>query len=231
MKVLDLFSCVGNHARGLDRVGGFETVAFVEYNPWRRERLAESFPGVPIHDDVRSYEGEPHDVLFGGPPCQQTSVAAAIHGKRTGASLWPEMRRIAERWRPDFVVVEQPPGNKAWEAQVARDLSGLGYHCARLEFGANDVGALYLRRRVYLLACPSLSRLEIAWAAGPSSVDRVARATAARGTWDPDTVPAFHVDTWRDEDPRERREWIEALGDSNPPEMAEVIGHVLRAAA
>jgi hypothetical protein len=28
---------------------------------------------------------------------------------------------------------------------------------------------------------------------------------------------------------RERREWIDALGDSNPPAMMEVIGHIIMA--
>jgi hypothetical protein len=34
----------------------------------------------------------------------------------------------------------------------------------------------------------------------------------------------------RGERSRERKEWIEALGDSNPPEMAEVIGRAIIAA-
>lgn len=35
IRVLDLFSCIGCHAVGLSRVGGFETVCFVEKNPVR----------------------------------------------------------------------------------------------------------------------------------------------------------------------------------------------------
>jgi hypothetical protein len=84
---------------------------------------------------------------------------------------------------------------------------------------------------VYLIACTSLSRLEIAWQAGPSAIERVARAAASRGDWNPHSIPAFDLDTWRSEDVHERRERIEALGDSNPPAMAEVVGHMLLAAA
>ena len=51
----------------------------------------------------------------------------------------------------------------------------------------------------------------------------------ARGDWHPDTIPAFDLDTWRAEDVHERQERIEALGDSNPPHMAEVIGLMLQA--
>jgi len=66
----------------------------------------------------------------------------------------------------EWFVVEQPPGHKAWEAQVSDHLSRAGYHIARFVFGAEDIGAPYPRRRVYLIACASLSRLEIAWSEG-----------------------------------------------------------------
>lgn len=233
--VLDLFSCLGAHAIGLHRAG-FATSAFVEANPWRRAVLARRFPGIPIHDDVRTYEprvGEA-SVLIGGPPCQSTSVAAAVHGRRDGGSLWPAMFRVAHRVRPEWVVVEQPPGNARWESDVSRDLLCINYHTARLEFEARDVGAPYERRRVFILACPSLPRLEIAWRAGPSAIERVARAADARGAWDAGVLRTLRVDArsageMERSEARPRRERIEALGDSNPPEMAEVIGWCLRA--
>ena len=226
MRSLDLFSCVGNHALGFARAG-IETAAFCEINPWRRERLAEQFPTTPIYEDVITFDGIPADIIFGGPPCQGTSVSAAIHGNRDNRSLWDHMVRIAIQWKPEWVVVEQPPGNAPWEAKVTRGLSRAGYHVARLEFGANDVGAPYIRRRVFLVASTSLSRLEIAWRAVPSEIERVKRAANARGDWDPASIPAFGVDAWRAEGVHDRRERIEALGDSNPPHMAEVIGRAV----
>lgn len=233
MRMLDLFSCVGCHALGMKRAG-HETVMLCENNAWRRARLADNFPGVSISDDIRTIAPPRADAVFGGPPCQATSVAAAIHGYRTGASLWGHMLDAitrAARGRSIPVVVEQPPGNAAWEAQVARDLSDLGLFVGRFEFGAHDVGAPYIRRRVYLAAFPSLSRLEVAGAALPQAIDRAKRAAAARGDWDPAAIPTFGMDTWRSERVDERRQRIEALGDSNPPAMAEAIGYVLAEAA
>jgi site-specific DNA-cytosine methylase len=226
LRALDLFSCVGCHALGMQRAG-IPTVALCESNQWRRSCLAKQFPGVPIHKDARSFEGIKANVVIGGPPCQRTSVASAIHGKRTGESLWPHMLRIGLNVAAEWFVVEQPPGNAAWEAEVGNDLSNSGRHVARIEFGANDIGAPYLRRRVFLVACTSLSRLEIAWRAIPSAIERVKRAAIARGDWDADSVPAFGMDTWRSEEIYERRQRIEALGDSNPPHMAEVIGRAI----
>jgi DNA (cytosine-5)-methyltransferase 1 len=161
-KVLDLFSCVGCHALGLFSAGGFETVAFCESNAWRRQKLARNFPGVPIFEDVRTIDPPAADICFGGPPCQRTSVAAAIHGYRDGESLWPFMLKAGLAAGVNFFVVEQPPGNAAWEAEVSNDLSNAGFHVGRLSFCAADVGAPYIRRRDYILACTSLPRLEVA---------------------------------------------------------------------
>ncbi|WP_316210665.1 DNA cytosine methyltransferase, partial [Bradyrhizobium sp. SZCCHNR3053] len=138
MNVLDLFSNIGGHAIGMREAGGFRTVQFVEINERRRRLLAHHFPGVPIHDDVRTFSGVRADIVIGGPPCQRTSVAAAIHGKRTGESLWPEMLRVGLDAGTEWFVVEQPPGNAEWEAKVTDDLARSGYHSARVEFAACD---------------------------------------------------------------------------------------------
>ncbi len=230
LRVLDLFSCVGCHALGMHRAG-HETVMLCESNPWRRERLAQNFPGVPISDDVRTIAPPLADAVFGGPPCQATSVAAAIHGYRTGESLWSHMLAAGIAAGAEWFVVEQPPGNATWEAQVADDLSRAGRHVAVFEFGAHDVGAPYPRRRRYVVASSSLPRLALARSALPQAIERAKRTAASRGDWDPSAIPAFGMDAWRAEGVHERRERIEALGDSNPPAMAEAIGYMLAEAA
>lgn len=231
MRVLDVFSCIGFHSIGLQRAGAFEIAALCESNPRRRQELARLHPGTPIYDDIRTMPAITADIIFGGPPCQRTSVAAAIHGKRDGYSLWPYMLCAGIDASAQWFVVEQPPGNSAWEAEVHRHLSRAGFHSARFEFGVSDLGGPYLRRRVFIIASTSLPRLEVAWKAGPSAIERVKRAADARGDWNPDTIPAFDLATWRSEDVHERRERIEALGDSNPPAMAEVIGLMLAEAS
>lgn len=233
MMSLDLFSCVGMHALGFQRAG-IETVAFCESRPERRAVIERQFPGVEIYDDVRTIGFLPlTDIVVGGPPCQATSVAAAISGKRTGETLWPYMLHAGLSAHAEWFVVEQPPGHAVWESEVSRSLSGAGRHVAKFEFGACDVGAPYLRRRVFLVACTSLSRLEIARAALPSEIERVKRAADARGDWDPDQLASLPVDARSagemDGGPRSRarRAQIEALGDSNPPHMAEAIGRAI----
>lgn len=229
MRSLDLFSCIGCHAIGFERAG-INTVAFCEINEYRRREIARQFPGIKIHDDVRTFDGERAEIVIGGPPCQETSVAAAIHGYRTGESLWPEQLRIGINADAEWIVVEQPPGHAAWEAEVVGGLSRTGFHSARIEFAACDVGAPYLRRRVFLVACTSLPRLEIAWRSVPSAIATIKRAADARGDWSADQLATISVDAraaGESDHSRERRERIEALGDSNPPHMAEVIGRAI----
>lgn len=236
MKSLDLFSCIGCHAIGFERAG-IETVAFCESNPSRRDALAARFPGKPIYDDIRTILIVPDaDIIIGGPPCQETSVAAAIHGYRSNKSLWPYMLFAGLCTHAEWFVVEQPPGNALWESQVVSSLCGAGRHVARFEFGACDVGAPYIRRRVYLVACTSLQRLEIARQSLPRAIEETKRAANARGDWDPGQLATIPVDARSagefDRGPasRARRERIEALGDSNPPHMAEAIGRAIKAA-
>lgn len=232
LRALDVFSCIGCHAIGFERAG-IRPVAFCEINPWRQSRLHERWPETPIYDDIHGSIPVRADIIIGGPPCQRTSVASAIHGYRTGESLWPRMLARGIDAEAEWFVVEQPPGNTEWEDTVSDDLARHGYHVARVEYGASDVGAPYPRRRVYLMACTSLSRLEVAWSAVPSEIAYVARSADARADWDTGVLCSLPVaardagEMDRGPRSRERRQWIEALGDSNPPHMAEVIGRAI----
>lgn len=233
-RVLDLFSCVGGHALGLDDAPGFETVQFVEINEYRRKVIARWFPGKPIHDDVTTYPGArgEADMVVGGPPCQKTSNAAAIHGKRTGETLWPEMGRIIGRVDPIWVVVEQPPGNAPWEAEVTGDLEELGYGVSRVVLSASDFGAPHIRRRVFLLANRDLSRLQVAGEARSWAIDSLARGTAPGNPWNTRLAGVVRVASGLSQGlDLDRRRRIEALGDSNPPIMMTAIGLMIRSTA
>src|SRR5690554_7851105 len=114
LKVLDLFSGIGGFSLGLERTGGFETVAFCEIEPFPRRVLAKHWPEVPCYDDVRELtaarlaaDGISVDVICGGFPCQDISSSGAkagLEGKRSG--LWIEYCRLIGELRPAYTVVE-----------------------------------------------------------------------------------------------------------------------------
>lgn len=78
MALLDLFSGIGGFSLGLERTGGFRTVAFCEREPYCQRVLAHHWPGVPIYPDVRDLDAarlradgiDRVDAICGGFPCQ-----------------------------------------------------------------------------------------------------------------------------------------------------------------
>lgn len=103
LRVLDLFSGIGGFSLGLERTGGFETVAFCEIEEFPRKVLAKHWPDVPCYRDVRELtgarlaaDGIGVDVICGGFPCQDISFAgkgAGLAGERSG--LFYEIARLA----------------------------------------------------------------------------------------------------------------------------------------
>ena len=55
MKHLDLFSGIGGFALAA-KWAGFETVQFVEYEPYAQKVLAKNFPGIPIAGDIYEFD-------------------------------------------------------------------------------------------------------------------------------------------------------------------------------
>jgi DNA (cytosine-5)-methyltransferase 1 len=54
---LDLFSGIGGFAIAA-QWAGFETIAFVEKDPFCQKVLAKHWPNVPIHGDIKTFKWE-----------------------------------------------------------------------------------------------------------------------------------------------------------------------------
>jgi hypothetical protein len=113
LSVGSLFSGIGGFDLGLERAGGFRTDWFCEQDEFCRAVLAKHWPGVPRFVDIqrigrgRDFEPRPVDVLCGGFPCQDISVAgtgAGLAGARSG--LWSDYARLIGELGPSYVVVE-----------------------------------------------------------------------------------------------------------------------------
>lgn len=167
LKVLDLFSGIGGFSLGLERTGGFKTVAFCEIEEFPRRVLAKHWPDIPIHHDVRTLKGSDVgaiDVICGGFPCQDISTAGLQGGMgaETRSGLWSEIARLVGETRPRYVIVEnvsallsgpsQQPGG--WFGRVLGDLATLGYDAEWHCIPASAVGAPHIRDRVWIIAYP-----------------------------------------------------------------------------
>jgi len=160
VRVLDLFSGIGGFSLGLERAG-METIAFCEIEEYPRRVLKKHWPDVPVFEDVRKLRGE-HvgsvDVICGGFPCQDLSVAGkqeGIDGGRSG--LWSECARLLGEIQPKYAIFENVTNllngrRGAWFKRVLWDISQVGYDAEWHCIPASSVGAPHERDRVWIIA-------------------------------------------------------------------------------
>lgn len=169
LRVLDLFSGIGGFSLGLERTGGFETVAFCEIEPFPRKVLKKHWPHVPCYEDVRTLtaellaaDGIVADTICGGFPCQDISFAGdgeGLEGERSG--LWFEYARLIGELRPKLVIVENVSEllNRGID-RVLGSLASLGYDAEWHCIPASYAGARHIRDRVWIVAHPECDGLQ-----------------------------------------------------------------------
>lgn len=158
LKVLDLFSGIGGFTLGLQRAGGYQSVAFCENDTASRKVLSARWPDIPIIDDVRDLDAikaVDADVLTGGFPCQDISIAGknegGIDGEKSG--LWAAYREAIDAVRPRFAIVENVFALRSRGLyRVLGDLACIGYDAAYTLFDSQYFGTPQRRRRVYIVA-------------------------------------------------------------------------------
>jgi len=157
MKVLDLFSGIGGFSLGLERAG-FETVAFCEVDKKCHQVLKKHWPNVPIFDDVQTLNGydigQSVDVICGGFPCQDISLAgkgAGLEGERSG--LWWEFHRLIKEIKPKYAIIENVSALRGRGLdQVLGSISEIGYDAEWHCIPASAVGAPHRRDRIWIVA-------------------------------------------------------------------------------
>lgn len=155
MNVLDLFSGIGGFSLGLERAG-MRTIAFCEIDPYCRAVLRKHWPDVPIYEDVRTLPAIDADLICGGFPCQDLSLAgrgAGLAGTRSG--LWRDMARAIGLVGPRYVIVENVAALLGRGLGVVLgDLAALGYDAEWHCIPASAVGAPHRRDRIWIIAYP-----------------------------------------------------------------------------
>jgi DNA (cytosine-5)-methyltransferase 1 len=189
-KVVELFAGVGGFRLGLEPAG-WETIWANQWEPsTKTQHAAECYEkrfggGTLVNEDINllvdqiADDGKgpipDHDLLVGGFPCQDYSVAKVrsqahgIVGKK--GVLWWAIHRILVTKRPRLVFLENVDRLlKSPTAQRGRDfaiilacLSDLGYLVEWRVVNAADYGFPQRRRRVFLVAHHAAGETEHGW--------------------------------------------------------------------
>jgi DNA (cytosine-5)-methyltransferase 1 len=167
LRVLDLFSGIGGFSLGLERTGGFETVAFCEIKEFPRKVLAKHWPEVPIYNDVRTAgPSEPVDLVTAGFPCQDISFAgkgAGLSGQRSGL-FWHVIRTLCMVGRPRVLLENVAALLHRGMGSVLGALASFGYDAQWNCIQACDVGLPHVRDRLWIVAdANGLRKLQQDW--------------------------------------------------------------------
>lgn len=181
IRVVELFAGVGGFRVGLERASDrYDIVWSNQWEPSTRVQHASdiyvrNFGPIGHHNEnisnIPASDIPDHDLLVGGFPCQDYSVARTLsdakglEGKK--GVLWWEIQRIVEAKKPSYLFLENVDRLlKSPAKQRGRDfaimlasLSDLGYAVEWRVINAADYGMPQKRRRIFILAYREGSRL------------------------------------------------------------------------
>lgn len=177
-----LFSGYGGLDLAVEQAFRARTAWHCEWEDAPSKVLAHHWPNTPNYRDVTTVDWaavEPVDIITGGFPCQDVSLAGRRAGMTEGtrSNLWGAMRTAIETIKPTYVVAENVRGLLSAHAEsdsdmepgtgllgdrsgghlralgrVLGDLADLGYDAQWCGLRASDVGAPHHRFRVFILA-------------------------------------------------------------------------------
>ena len=238
---LDLFSGIGGFSLAAKRIWGkaHKIVAFCEIDLFCQKVLGKHWPKVPIIGDIRNIQGskyKPVELVSGGFPCQPFSQAGKQGSKEDNRYLWPEMLRVIEEARPEWVVCENVTGiiNLALD-EVLASLELAGYATEPFNIPACAVNAPHRRERIWIVAYPTCRRNTCGYATTQEYLQSIDNK--------PKTVEDFlpFPDNWKElagnTEPLRTNDGIpsrldkdrcKALGNAIVPQVAEAIFGIIK---
>lgn len=158
-----LFSGIGGFDLAAEWMG-WENIFHCEINPFCQKVLKYHFPKSISYADIKKTDFTIHrgaiDILTGGFPCQDLSVASSngrngLAGEKSG--LWREMLRAIRSISPQWIVCENvyglltQSGGLAIE-EVLNNLEAENYEVWTAVLPALSIGANHIRKRIWIVA-------------------------------------------------------------------------------
>jgi DNA (cytosine-5)-methyltransferase 1 len=168
LRVLSLFAGIGGFDLGLERTGGFKTVAFCEIDKKAQAVLRKHWPEVPCFENVQTLTagqliaaGIFPDAIAAGFPCPDISTAgrgAGIHGERSG--LFFEIIRLVREFAElghqiKLLLLENVAALLSRGlGDVLGALAAIGFNAWWDCIPASALGARHRRDRIWIVAYP-----------------------------------------------------------------------------
>lgn len=168
-----LFSGIGGFDLAAEWMG-WQNVFHCEWIEHKRKFLKTKFPKAISHGDISKTDFSVYrnriDVLTGGFPCQDASIAKqhgegqqGLQGGRT--NLFYQMLRAIAEIRPKYVIAENVANilkinGGADIRTILTELAAMGYNAEWRVCRASEVGAPHHRARLYLVAYPNGIRMQ-----------------------------------------------------------------------
>ncbi len=246
-----LFSGIGGFDLAAEWAG-LQNLFHCEFNPFGQYILNYYWPESELLENVETADFKKYrgtiDVLSGGFPCQDASIAKqwgegqlGLQGARTGLTF--HMLRAIDECRPRYVIAENVANflkvnNGDDFKTIIGELAGMGYNAEWRICRSSDVGAPHHRARLYIVAYPADLRLSPGqtffshvyqkaspqpWFANGTSVQ-----TFRGGAWSCEP-PALCVDDWFSKPmagfsaSQWRKEQIKAFGNAVSPQIPYAI--------
>lgn len=165
---VDLFSGAGGLSRGFYDAG-FDVILGVDFDEAALRTFKANHGDAETmqldlfdHSNLDRIEkflnnkGIKLDVLVGGPPCQGFSIAGSRDMNDKRNSLYLAMVKLADRLKPQAVVLENVPGmiqtnGGIGAKRIIQDFTEIGYKMVSKLLYAPDYGVPQIRKRVFFI--------------------------------------------------------------------------------
>jgi len=162
IEVFEMFAGYGGASWGLKKAEiPFECVGISEIDKYAVQCFNTNFPNTKNFGDcskINTDELPDFDLLTGGFPCQDVSIAGnrSLDGGRT--NLYSEILRIAKAKKPKFMLLENVKGLLSMEVderklhlKIVSDLNKIGYDVCWKVLNSKDYGIPQNRERIWFV--------------------------------------------------------------------------------
>jgi DNA (cytosine-5)-methyltransferase 1 len=164
--LVDLFSGCGGLSFGFEQAG-FECIVGVDIDkPALRTFKHNHSHAKPLNLDlsedssinkiIEAIDNKSVEIIVAGPPCQGFSLTGSRNESDKRNKLFYSVFKLAEKVKPNFIVIENVPGistlynGRAREA-ILDEFERLGYSCSEKLMYAPDYGIPQIRKRMFFI--------------------------------------------------------------------------------